>query len=193
MLVYVIRHGQSESNLSRTYPDIVGVHLTEKGIEDAKRAGKVLAPVNFTHIYASDLIRAIETARNALPGCDPVIDKRLRELSYGRLAGMGIAYSKEHLGPEFLKGQARRDYSAYGGESTEQQTERVASFMKDLESLDPDSVVAVFCHAGTVKCFLNVVFGHQLDLRRIACDNGSVAVFGFKDGTWSLKKWNITG
>ena len=67
MLVYVVRHGQSESNRDHYFPGKVGVHLTERGIEDAKRAGKILAPITFTHIYASDYIRAIETAQNAIP------------------------------------------------------------------------------------------------------------------------------
>ena len=32
MLVYVVRHGQSESNRDHYFPGKVGVHLTEKGI-----------------------------------------------------------------------------------------------------------------------------------------------------------------
>lgn len=192
MLVYVIRHGQSESNLGHYFPGKEGVHLTEKGIEDAKRAGRILSSIRFTHIYASDYIRAIETARNAIPGCSPILDERLRECDYGSLAGLEVSHVKELYGESFLENQRKRDYSPYGGESTPQQIKRVTAFVKDLEFLKEDSIVAVFCHEGTVKSFLCAALEQELNFRRIRGDNGSVAVFEFKDGKWTLIKWNIT-
>lgn len=192
MLVYVVRHGQSESNRDHYFPGKVGVHLTEKGIEDAKRAGTLLAPVAFTNVYASDYIRAIETAQYAIPGCVPNIDKRLRECDYGYLAGVDFTFVKERLGEPFLEDQKARDYRAYGGESTSQQVDRVRSFVKDLEKLQEDSIVAVFCHEGTVKSFLAAVLDEYINFRRIKCENGSIAVFEYKDGKWTLVKWNIT-
>lgn len=192
MIVYVVRHGQSESNRDHYFPGKVGVHLTEKGIEDAKRAGKILAPITFTHIYASDYIRAIETAQNAIPGCVPTIDKRLRECDYGYLSGVNISFVKQRLGEPFLENQRNRDYRVYGGESTPQQIDRVRPFVKDLEKLDNNSTVAVFCHEGTVKSFLAAVLDEYINFRRIKCENGSIAVFEYKDGKWTLNKWNVT-
>jgi len=192
MLVYVVRHGQSESNLDNYFPGKVGVHLTEKGIEDAKRAGRLMAPIPFTHIYSSDYTRAIETALNAIPGCTPILDERLRECDYGYLSGVSISFIKEHLGEPFLENQRNRDYRIYGGESTPQQIDRVRPFVKDLEKLKEDSTVAVFCHEGTVKSFLAAVLDEYINFRRIRCDNGSIAVFEFKEGKWTLNKWNVT-
>jgi len=191
MLVYVVRHGQSESNLGRYYPDR-HVHLTDKGVEDARRAGTVLSGVHFTHIYSSDFDRAMETAQAAMPGCSPAIDPRLGECDYGSLVGMNLPEVKRRYGESFLDNQRRRDYRPYGGESTEQQVARVGSFVKDLEALDPDSVVCVFCHEGSVKSFLCVVLDQLLNFRKIACDNGSIAIFGYNDGKWTLRKWNVT-
>lgn len=192
MLVYVIRHGQSESNLGHYFPGKEGVHLTEKGIEDAKGAGRILSSVHFTHIYASDFLRAVETAQNAIPGCSPILDQRLRECDYGCLAGLDVSFVREHYGNAFIENQAKRDYTPYGGESTPQQIKRVTAFVKELELLKEDSTVAVFCHEGTVKSFLCAALEQELNFRRIRSDNGSVAVFEFKDGKWTLIKWNIT-
>ena len=192
MLVYVIRHGQSESNLGHYFPGKEGVHLTEKGKQDAKSAGTILAPIHFTHIYASDYIRAIETARNAIPGCSPILDERLRECDYGCLAGLDVSFVRERYGNAFIENQANRDYTPYGGESTPQQIGRVKAFVKDLERLEEDSTVAVFCHEGTVKSFLCAALDQELNFRRIRCNNGSIAVFEYKDGKWTLDKWNLT-
>ncbi len=192
MLVYVVRHGQSESNRDNYFPGKVGVHLTERGIDEARRAGMILSSISFTHIYSSDYARALETAQNAIPGCEPIIDKRLRECDYGYLSGVGIAFIKEHFGEAFLENQRRRDYRVYGGESTAQQIDRVRPFVRDLEELDENSTVAVFCHEGTVKSILATVLDEYINFRRIKCDNGSISVFEYKDGKWTLDKWNMT-
>ncbi|MBQ6672441.1 MAG: histidine phosphatase family protein [Spirochaetales bacterium] len=191
MFVYVVRHGQSESNRDRRFPT-GKVHLTEKGIEDAKKAGTILAPVSFAHIYASDYIRALETARYAVPGCSPVADPRLRECDYGSLSGLEFSYVQDRFGQEYAENHTRRDYRPYGGECSHQQIERVKSFVMDLEKLDGDSNVAVFCHEGTVKSFLCAALDQELNFRKIRCDNGSVSVFEFKAGKWLLCKWNLT-
>ena len=42
MKLYVIRHGESETNLKNVYSGWMDVALTEKGFEDAKGAQKLL-------------------------------------------------------------------------------------------------------------------------------------------------------
>ena len=69
MRVYVIRHGESETNLSKRWTGWKAVNLTEKGYEDAKKAGKIIGDVTFDKVFSSDLRRAKETAMTALPGC----------------------------------------------------------------------------------------------------------------------------
>lgn len=62
MRVYVIRHGESETNLNKKWTGWLDVHLTDKGKDDAKKAGDFLKNIAFEKIYASDLSRAVETA-----------------------------------------------------------------------------------------------------------------------------------
>ena len=58
MRIYLIRHGRQNSTLCN-----VNVPLAEAGIEQAHLAGKRLAAYGIDEIYASDLIRARETAQ----------------------------------------------------------------------------------------------------------------------------------
>ena len=68
MFVYVIRHGESETNLSKKWTGWLDVQLTEKGYEDAKKAAGYLKGISFDKIYTSDLMRAKQTAQTAFPG-----------------------------------------------------------------------------------------------------------------------------
>ena len=90
MLLYGIRHGESETNLSHHWTGWNDVNLTDKGRQDAARAGEMLKGIDFDAIYASDLTRALNTAQIALPGCPPKITPLLREINVGDLAGNPI-------------------------------------------------------------------------------------------------------
>ena len=98
----LLRHGQSEWNLSNRFTGWADVPLTEQGRKDAKYAGKLLceAGMKVDIIYSSGLERSIETAEivrdmlQADPGTrrsKPVQflrRHRLNERHYGALTGL---------------------------------------------------------------------------------------------------------
>ena len=59
----LIRHGQSEWNLSNQFTGWVDVNLSEKGVEEAKKAGRLIKEhgLEFDQAYTSLLTRAIKT------------------------------------------------------------------------------------------------------------------------------------
>ena len=67
MRVYVIRHGESESNASKKWTGWMDVELTEKGKKDAEKAREVLKNIKFDKVYSSDLKRALDTMKIVLP------------------------------------------------------------------------------------------------------------------------------
>jgi probable phosphoglycerate mutase len=66
LTIYVVRHGQTIFNLMDRVQGISDGILTERGITGAINMGKGLRDVPFAAVYASDLKRAIETARLAM-------------------------------------------------------------------------------------------------------------------------------
>ena len=192
MDLYIIRHGQSESNALRTFCGWHQVNLTEKGRKDAENAGKILKGIEFETIYVSDLIRAIQTCETALPGSEYSIDPLLREIDVGSLAGIYVPEAEEMYGDKVRTARKYRDYSGFGGESTEDQHSRAAKFMRKMELSDHTGNVSVFCHEGTVRCILDYVIGAKFGTPRAAVDNGSVSVFSWDGEKWHLKKWNMT-
>ena len=184
MRVYVIRHGESETNKSHFWTGWLDVALTEKGIEDAKKAGKLLSGVQFDKLYSSDLVRAKRTLENALPGQKYETSTMLREVNVGNIAGKPIIpFTEEEKALMAIKG-----YAAFDGETKEEFRRRVEGFMKKLEESD-DQTVGVFCHAGWQRTFLDLVVGITLPRDRIMCMNCTVSVFEYENGKWMLHSW----
>ncbi len=61
--LYVVRHGQSVLNVTRTFAGRTDTPLTDEGREQAKRAGEKVAKLDIDLIVSSPLIRALETAQ----------------------------------------------------------------------------------------------------------------------------------
>lgn len=103
----LIRHGQSEWNLSNQFTGWVDVDLSEKGVEQAKAAGRALKAegLEFDFAYTSVLTRAIKTLHYALEESDQLwIPEtktwRLNERHYGALQGHNKKKAAEKYGDE---------------------------------------------------------------------------------------------
>ena len=188
MKLYVVRHGESETNRRGYWTGWLDVALTDKGLEDAKRAGEVIGGVAFDKVYSSDLIRARKTAETALPDCSYEATPLLREINVGDIAGKPLTV----MTPEMRKIAAEFGYGDMGGESTAQLNGRIREFMEQVESLDCENVAA-FSHAGWLRGMLDQVVGIRLPRKSIICGNCTVAVFDYTDGVWRLHSWiNVT-
>lgn len=190
MNVYAIRHGESESNRSRCYSGWSQVHLTDRGREDAARAGRLLADVPISRVYASDLPRALETAEIALPGRSAIRREALRENHVGSFQDQSVAQCDARYGALSLQARQQRDYTPVGGENRSMMLARVAAFMRKLENLPLEENIAVFCHEGTIQCMLSHVLGFPVPPHAARLSNGSVSVFVY-DGAWRLQRWNL--
>ncbi|WP_461215013.1 2,3-diphosphoglycerate-dependent phosphoglycerate mutase [Lacticaseibacillus sp. GG6-2] len=103
----LIRHGQSEWNLSNQFTGWVDVNLSDKGVEEAKAAGRKIkeAGLEFDQAYTSVLTRAIKTLHFALEESDQLwIPEtktwRLNERHYGALQGQNKAEAAKKWGDE---------------------------------------------------------------------------------------------
>ena len=188
MRVYVIRHGESEMNKQKIWSGQLDTPLTDKGREDATLAREYLKGLLFDKVYASDLCRATETAKIALPDTAFETDVLLREYNFGTLGGTPHnAFTEEEI--EVLR---RDGYAKYGGESREDFAKRVRAFQKKLER-ENDETVAVFCHGGFLRGMMNEVLGVALGRRNVLCNNCAIAIFEYKKDVWMLHSWiNLT-
>jgi 2,3-bisphosphoglycerate-dependent phosphoglycerate mutase len=103
--IVFMRHGESTWNLANRFTGWVDVDLTDKGINEAKAAGRVLreAGFHFDLAYTSVLKRAIRTLWLALDEMDQMYlpiknDWRLNERHYGALQGLDKAETAAKYG-----------------------------------------------------------------------------------------------
>ena len=174
MRVYVIRHGESEANLSKEFTGWMDVHLTEQGRAQARSAGAFLKNISFDKIYTSDLCRARETAEEAIPGCSYETTALAREISVGDLMGTPLSA----LTAEQMEATVTRGYADYNGESKEQLYGRIRSLQTQLEKLDCETV-AVFAHGGWLRAMLETVLGTYLPRKHVCCNNCAMGLRSF--------------
>lgn len=184
MKVWVIRHGESETNRDGLWTGWMDVALTEKGKQDAAMAGEYLKKVTFDKIYTSDLQRAKNTAQIAIPGCKYETNAALREVNVGNIAGKPLSIVREGCTiPKNING-----YADFGGESFDQMDARVAQFMKQIETADGENV-AIFTHAGWVRSSLDFVMGMKMPKKHICCNNCTIAIYEYTGTMWKLHSW----
>lgn len=112
----LVRHGQSEWNLANRFTGWIDVDLTERGITEAREAGRLLAKegLKIDECFSSTLRRSIRTACLSLSGLDqcwvPLTkDARLNEQHCGSLTG----HNKRELARQYGADQVqawRRKY-----------------------------------------------------------------------------------
>ena len=106
----LIRHGQSTWNLENRFTGWWDVDLTEKGVEEARAAGELMAAkgLDFDLCFTSLQTRAIKTLNLALEAMGrlwlPVEkDWRLNERHYGGLTGLNKAETAAKHGDDQVK------------------------------------------------------------------------------------------
>ena len=144
----LVRHGQSQWNLENRFTGWWDVDLTEKGVEEARAGGALLAAKGLlpTRAFTSLQTRAIRTLHLALEECGRLWipetkDWRLNERHYGGLTGLNKTETAAKHGEEQVK-VWRRSYDvpppplAPGGEFDFSKDRRYAgAVLPDTESL----------------------------------------------------------
>jgi broad specificity phosphatase PhoE len=116
--------------------------LSESGREQASELGRRRRDDGIATVYASDLGRAVETARIAFGGTGIAVhhDARLRECDYGELNGAPVgevaAVRRLHVEEPFP-----------GGESYRQVVERTGAFLDDIAAGHDGERIVVIAHS----------------------------------------------
>ena len=153
--IVFMRHGESTWNLENRFTGWTDVDLTEKGVAEAKSAGRVLKEAGFTFdvAYTSVLKRAIRTLWIALDAMDamytPVgVNWRLNERHYGALQGLNKAETAAKYGDEQVL-IWRRAY-AIAPEPLSLDDERHPRFDSRYAGLDKGQIPLTECLKDTV-------------------------------------------
>lgn len=152
----LVRHGESHWNQTNRFTGWYDVGLTQKGIDEASNAGKVLKDNNYSFdvCYTSVLTRAIHTweelARAHGSSWIPLIKSwRLNERHYGALTGLNKAETAEKHGEQQVM-TWRRSYDT-PPPPLEDNDERLASNDPRYNGLPPNILPRSECLKDTVE------------------------------------------
>lgn len=155
----LLRHGESEWNKANRFTGWKDVDLSEKGIEEAKKAGQILKEKGFTFdlAYTSVLKRAIRTLWITLDEMDlmwiPVHRSwRLNERHYGALQGLNKAETAAKYGDDQVL-VWRRSYDT-PPPTLDKSDERYPGNESRYQNLDEANLPLTECLKDTVDRFL---------------------------------------
>jgi len=177
--ILLVRHGTTATTGTLLPGRTPGLHLADKGCDEAQRAAERIAALpRVDALYCSPLERTRETAApigKAL-GIRPLVQRGLLECDFGEWTGKELKALMKL--PEWSTVQrAPSTFRFPGGESfTEMQT-RIVSTLDDLRARHPGGVVVCVSHADPIKAAVAQALGTHLDLfQRIVISTCSVSV-----------------
>ena len=138
----LVRHGESQWNLENRFTGWIDIPLTDKGREEAKRAGEKIKSIKFDKAYTSVLKRAVETLEIMLKVIKqeklPIEkDQALNERHYGDLQGLNKAETAQKYGDKQVHIWRRSyDIAPPNGESLKDTAARTLPYFEKKIVLD---------------------------------------------------------
>lgn len=189
--IYLVRHGETEANVTNTLQGQSDVPLNAKGVEQARLVGRRLRSKPFDVIWSSDLSRAAVTAREIAGERTITYTPLLREWDLGDWVGLTwseIAEKYPKEAGEFKAGTL--DAVIPGGETRRQFHDRAKKILDTLTETFPGKTVLCVSHGGVLRAMFSVLF--QPQNARIRTDNTCLCCLrhSHADGSWVLVTWN---
>ena len=177
-LVLLIRHGENEYVKSgKLAGHTPGVHLNERGRQQAGALAEALAGVRLKAIYASPLERAVETAEPIARkhGLEIQLRPDLKDNAIGRWQGRSWKALRRTRAWKVVQQAPSRFRFPEGESFMETQARVVACLEAIVAAHKPKDVLAVVFHADPIKLAVAYYLGMPLDhFQRLGCDTGSI-------------------
>lgn len=185
MVIYLVRHGETEWNLQGKLQGREDIPLNKTGIWQAKVCGNALQNTKFHCIQTSPLQRAMETAEIIAlhQNCRVIVNSDLIERDYGNLSG--------------LFPQERQEFARQGGpdgvEPWEMLAKRAFWTINKLADACPESTIAVVSHGAWINALLAVVSGHEIGSGKTRLKNACISMLYQEKNKWEIGFYNLTG
>jgi broad specificity phosphatase PhoE len=192
-LVILVRHGQTDENISGRISGQGPTPLNARGQEQAQLAAEVLTGLGVTHIFSSPLIRARQTAAIVAERLQKPIEDiaDLREVGYGDWEGK-------------MFGEMRSDPIAHQvfhdpgsvvfphGESLRDVQQRGVQVIESVRCTHPQGVLVLVSHGDVIRTALAHYLGMPFnEYRRLNLDNGAISVLELFDNWIRVKAMNF--
>ncbi|MBX9590124.1 MAG: 2,3-bisphosphoglycerate-dependent phosphoglycerate mutase [Hyphomonadaceae bacterium] len=191
-VLVLVRHGESEWNRLNLFTGWKDPGLTDKGIAEARAAGRLLKAqgYRFDVAFTSDLVRAQRTLTLILEelgqtGLTTHQDQRLNERDYGELSGLNKDEARKKWGERQVHLWRRSfDVAPPGGESLKDTAARVLPYYQAeiWPAVKAGRNVLVVAHGNSLRALimqLEGLSGEQIVARELA--TGAPIVYRLND------------
>ena len=194
--LYLIRHGESQANVDKIFTGQTDVPLSPRGLHQAQLLAKKLVRLPVGAVYASDLLRAVQTVTPAAEALKlPVIrEQGLREIDGGKWEKMHIDEIARVYPEDFAVwrddiGLAR----CTGGESFTEVQARGLAAIRRIAAENEGKCVAVATHAAMIRALTcafrglplremkHIPFVPNASLSEIRCEKDAFAIVTYAD------------
>lgn len=182
------RHGETDWNSEHRWQGHADRPLNERGREQARELAASLAERRIDAIYASDLLRARETAEivGAVVGLPVLLDANLREVDVGEWSGL-VHTEIESRYPEGFRRWEQGRHGWVEGESYDEMGVRVVAALLRIAAAHPGETVLVVSHGGAIRASQAAAAGlpndaFRRDTKGRPTPNCAVFEFGVADG-----------
>jgi probable phosphoglycerate mutase len=191
--IILIRHGETEWNLSGRWQGHADSALSPRGIAQAEALAIRMRSEPVDAVYVSDLERALHTARlvGTSSGWECFPMDELRERDLGVLEGLTTDEMKvEHPNVYEAFRTGGPDYQPPGGESFRQFSDRCSEVIEQLARKHLGQKIAVVTHGGVLGVLFRKVLNLGLEAERnFLLLNCSVNRIQKTSDRWSLISW----
>jgi glucosyl-3-phosphoglycerate phosphatase len=192
----LVRHGETDHNAGGVWQGQLDSALSDRGVEQARAAGRALAAYRPTRVVASDLARAAVTAQHVAEaaGVEVTLDPRWREIHVGQWQGLHTTEVRARYA-DLLAEMDRSDIRrGVDGETLAEVGRRAGESLRELlDGLADDECVVVVAHGVSTRAAVADLLGLDQLLATHALrtmGNCHWAELAESRTGWQLSTWN---
>lgn len=191
MTLYLIRHGESEANREQYFAGQIDAPLTNLGHEQARRVATFFQNITVDAVYASDLSRAMDTARPAaeLHGLPMIAEPGMREVHAGDWEGMPFSELPIRYPEQYRVWKTDIGSVCFpNGETIAEAAARADAALHRIARAHAGQTVAVASHGGIIRALLTLweTGGVAAMHRRAWVPNASVSEVVWENGMFRV-------
>lgn len=146
MKLYVLRHGETNENITKVMQGNMETILNETGVKQSLSVRDKVKDAKINLVISSPKKRAIETAKLAAPGIEIITDERLLSRNHGEFQGLTRNQVNLH---DYWNIKKNIQYER--AETVGEIFNRISSLLNDILIKYSDKNVLIVTHSGIAR------------------------------------------
>ena len=191
---YFIRHGETQWNVEKRYQGHTDIPLSETGLKQGELLGKRFKNIPVDYVYASPLIRAVETAKFVAEATNNELNTidSFKEINFGEWEGHTVNELKQKYKDSYINFLKEPFKYGFPGEgSFDNVAKRVMEGIDQLLKAHEGKNIVVVSHGGILK--IAIMYLMEMDgsfYRKLWLDNTSITTIDFRNNEKFLITYN---